>query len=104
MDGATSNGIVSELVEIIQRSRVPDASLPSEEKNTLAALREHEGKVYDPMGRPDEIYAVPGLPRNLAAKIPRAVLRGVYEGEDPGGLSSLDNPQILEEIRKALRR
>lgn len=83
---------------------VPDAAIPEDDKNIVAALREHVGKTYDPMGRPDEIYAVPGLPRNLAAKIPRAVLRRIYEGEDPGGLSSLDNPQVLEDIRRALRR
>lgn len=64
----------------------------------IAALTAHVGKAYDPMGRPDKIHVVNALPRNLAAKIPRGLIRKAYEGEGLGDLSKMDNPQALDEI------
>jgi acetyl-CoA synthetase len=37
-------------------------------------------------------------------KIMRRVLRSLYTGRDPGDLSSLVNPQVMEELERALRR
>lgn len=64
----------------------------------IAALTAHVGRAYDPMGRPDEIHIVSALPKNLAAKIPRGLIRKAYEGEELGDLSKMDNPQALDEV------
>ena len=63
-----------------------------------AKLTAHVGKVYDPMGRPEKIHIVSALPKNLAAKIPRVLIRRAYEGEELGDLSKIDNPQTLEKV------
>ena len=62
-------------------------------------LRRHVGVAYDRAGRPDEIHVVDALPRNLAAKIPRGLIRRAYEGQPLGDLSKLDNPQALGAIQ-----
>ncbi len=41
------------------------------------------------------------LPRTRSGKVMRRVIRAVYLGEAPGDLSSLDNPQGIEAIRRA---
>ena len=64
----------------------------------IQSLREHVGAAYDRAGRPDEIYFVEALPKNLAAKIPRGLIRRAYEGEPLGDISKIDNPQALEQI------
>ena len=59
----------------------------------IYALSEHVGEAYDRAGRPDETYVVDALPKNLAAKIPRGLIRRAYEGQPLGDISNLDNPQ-----------
>jgi acetyl-CoA synthetase len=50
--------------------------------------------------RPEAVHAVPELPKTRNAKILRRVIRRVFLGEDPGDLSSLENPQAVAAIRK----
>jgi acetyl-CoA synthetase len=42
---------------------------------------------------------VPELPRTRSAKILRRAIRATVTGEDPGDLSSLENPSAIEAIR-----
>ncbi|MCC7309391.1 MAG: AMP-binding protein [Acidobacteria bacterium] len=49
---------------------------------------------------PSAIYAVPALPKTRNAKVMRRVIRSAYLGEDPGDLSSLENPQTIDAIRQ----
>jgi len=51
--------------------------------------------------RPERVHFVPDLPKTRNAKIMRRVVRKVYLGEDPGDLSSLENPEAVEAIRRA---
>ncbi len=53
--------------------------------------------------RPEAILFVRDLPKTRNAKVMRRVIRAAYLGEAPGDLSSLENPQAVEEIR-AVRR
>jgi len=53
--------------------------------------------------RPQAILFVRDLPKTRNAKVMRRVIRAAYLGEVPGDLSSLENPQAVEEIR-AVRR
>ncbi len=50
--------------------------------------------------RPKEVRFVPDLPRTRSAKIMRRVVRAIALGEDPGDLSSLENPQSLEALER----
>jgi acetyl-CoA synthetase len=45
---------------------------------------------------------VPDLPKTRSAKIVRRAIRAVATGEDPGDLSSVENPASLEAIALAL--
>jgi acetyl-CoA synthetase len=52
--------------------------------------------------RPDRILFVRDLPKTRNAKIMRRVIRSKYLNADPGDLSSLENPQAVDEIGKAI--
>jgi len=51
--------------------------------------------------RPARILFVRELPRTRNAKIMRRVIRAKYLNADPGDLSSLENPQAVDEIGRA---
>jgi acetyl-CoA synthetase len=51
---------------------------------------------------PSKIVFVEELPKTRSAKIVRRAIRAVAVGEDPGDLSSLENPASLDSIRDAL--
>jgi acetyl-CoA synthetase len=53
--------------------------------------------------KPDRILWVGALPRTRSAKIVRRAVRARALGEDPGDLSTLENPESLEEIADAVR-
>jgi len=67
-------------------------------------LKTYIKQTYDPLAQPDEIHVVSELPLNLSAKIPRKLIRMVYEGKPAGSLASLTNPEALDEIRRAAER
>jgi acetyl-CoA synthetase len=65
----------------------------------LASLVAAElGKAF----RPDRVLFVPALPKTRSAKIVRRAVRATALGEDPGDLSSVENPESLREIAAAL--
>jgi acetyl-CoA synthetase len=61
--------------------------------------------VVDALGkafRPERVLFVGSLPKTRSAKIVRRAVRAQALGSDPGDLSSLENPDALEEIARAL--
>jgi acetyl-CoA synthetase len=52
--------------------------------------------------RPDRVVFVNALPKTRSAKIMRRAVRAKALGADPGDLSSLENPEALEEIGRAV--
>ena len=52
--------------------------------------------------RPDELYFVKGLPKTRSAKIVRRVIRAKFLGEELGDLSSVENPEAIDEIGKTV--
>ncbi len=52
--------------------------------------------------RPDRVVFVRALPKTRSAKIMRRAVRAKALGTDPGDLSSLENPEALEEIERAV--
>jgi acetyl-CoA synthetase len=51
---------------------------------------------------PDRVIFVSGLPKTRSAKIVRRAVRARALGQDPGDLSTLENPESLEEIARAV--
>ncbi|HEV7701189.1 MAG TPA: AMP-binding protein [Pyrinomonadaceae bacterium] len=63
--------------------------------------RELTKLVATQMGKPlspSKIYFVSALPKTRNAKVMRRVIRSAYLGEDPGDLSALEDPKVVEEI------
>ena len=50
---------------------------------------------------PERVLFVSALPKTRSAKIVRRAVRAKALGSDPGDLSSLENPETLEEIERA---
>jgi acetyl-CoA synthetase len=69
------------------------------ERELTALVDAQIGKAF----RPQRILFVPELPRTRSAKILRRAIRAKVMGEDPGDLSSLENPASLEAIDQALK-
>jgi acetyl-CoA synthetase len=51
---------------------------------------------------PERVLFVSALPKTRSAKIVRRAVRAKALGEDPGDLSTLENPDVLEEIANAV--
>jgi propionyl-CoA synthetase len=56
------------------------------------------------VARPARVYIVNALPKTRSGKLLRRSLQALAQGTDPGDLSTLDDPNALEEIKKALLR
>jgi len=54
------------------------------------------------VAKPARIYVVNALPKTRSGKLLRRALQALAEARDPGDLSTLDDPNALEEIRRAL--
>jgi acetyl-CoA synthetase len=52
--------------------------------------------------KPERVLFVPALPKTRSAKIVRRAVRAKALGQDPGDLSSVENPEALEEIERAV--
>ena len=52
--------------------------------------------------KPREIKFVSALPKTRNAKVMHRVIRATYLGEDPGDISSIENPETIEAIRHAV--
>ena len=75
-----------------------DASTGDKLRGQLRTLvGEEHGKPF----RPKEVLFVDDLPRTQSGKIIRRAVSSAHQGEDPGDLSSMENPEVLDEIRDA---
>jgi acetyl-CoA synthetase len=73
---------------------------PSDElaSSIAAAVAADLGKAF----KPDRILFVDALPKTRSAKIVRRAVRAKALGTDPGDLSSLENPEALDQIEAAV--
>jgi propionate--CoA ligase len=53
-------------------------------------------------GRPARIYFVSQLPKTRSGKMLRRAMQAICEGRDPGDLTTIEDPNALVEIRRAL--
>jgi acetyl-CoA synthetase len=63
-----------------------------------AAIAASLGKAF----APERVLFVSALPKTRSAKIVRRAVRAKALGQDPGDLSTLENPDVLEEIANAV--
>ena len=68
------------------------------ESDVAAKVAEVLGKAF----APERVLFVGSLPKTRSAKIVRRAVRAKVLGRDPGDLSSLENPDSLEEIARAV--
>lgn len=61
-------------------------------------LRDHVGKDIGKIATPDELYFVNDLPKTRSGKIMRRVIRKKVVGEPVGDISTLMNPEAVEEL------
>ena len=59
-------------------------------------------KTIGPIALPKEVYLVPDLPKTRSGKIMRRILRKLFTKEELGDLSTLANPQSVNEIKKII--
>jgi len=71
---------------------------PSDE--LAAELRALAGRELGKAFAPERVLFVSALPKTRSAKIVRRAVRAKALGSDPGDLSSLENPETLEEIER----
>ncbi|MGM0605129.1 MAG: AMP-binding protein [Halobacteriota archaeon] len=89
-DETTGTAVVSYV--ILEEGIEPSEEL-REELRTLVGT-EH-GKPF----RPREIRFVDAFPKTQSGKIIRRAIEAVYNDEDPGDLSSMENPEALEKMK-----
>ena len=68
-------------------------------KEVIGQIRRQIG----PIASPKEVYLVKDLPKTRSGKIMRRILRKLFTGEELGDLSTLANPECVEEIKKTIK-
>jgi acetyl-CoA synthetase len=90
------------------RGRVPDMYVSL--KPGAAADKAVEQKVMraietiiGPIARPKHVYIVPDMPKTRSGKIMRRVLASISNTMNIGDVTTLANPEVVEEIRKMVQ-
>jgi acetyl-CoA synthetase len=101
--GRVSEAAVVGVPDQIKGSAIVCVCVPMPGVAADAALEaELAQAVVDGMGasyRPRDVILVSDLPKTRNMKVMRRVVRAVYRGEPPGDLSSLVNPEAVDELR-----
>jgi acetyl-CoA synthetase len=66
--------------------------------DTTAAISGHVASVLGGSFRPSRVVFVAALPKTRSGKVVRRALRAAFTGEDPGDLSSLEDPTVLQDL------
>ena len=90
------------------KGRVPDVYVslkPGYEANkeTEDAVTKSIEISIGKIARPQHVYIVPDMPKTRSGKIMRRVLAAISNGRDIGDVTTLANPDIVEEIQKTVR-
>ena len=83
------------------RSGTADAGAKHDAAN---GMQQRVVEMLGAVARPARVYIVNALPKTRSGKLLRRSLQALAEDRDPGDLSTLDDPNALEEIRGALKR
>lgn len=67
-------------------------------KEIMAQVDKQLGAV----ARPAQVHVIESLPKTRSGKILRRSIQAVCEGRDPGDLTTIEDPGVLEQIRQAI--
>jgi len=73
----------------------------TESDDLREAIRDTVGEELGKPFRPREVLFVDAFPKTQSGKIIRRAIAGIYRGEDLGDMSSIENPDALDEIDAA---
>ncbi len=79
---------------------VARAAPPALEAELAALIVERLGKPFGP----ERVISVDALPKTRSGKVVRRSIRAAVAGSDPGDLSTLENPGVLDAVRVAAGR
>ena len=91
------------------KGRVPDIYVslrpgfePSKkiEEAVVEAIETSIGKI----ARPKHVYIVPDMPKTRSGKIMRRILAAISNGRDVGDVTTLANPEVVQEILRMVQR
>jgi propionyl-CoA synthetase len=80
------------------------AADPAARAAAAAGMVERVTAMLGGVARPARVYVVNALPKTRSGKLVRRSLLALTQQTDPGDLSTLDDPNALEEIKRALVR
>jgi acetyl-CoA synthetase len=109
---ACSNEEVAEAAVIAKKDEikgtVPDlyVSLKPGYKSSEELESKIKNKVrgdISPIATPHKVYIVPDMPKTRSGKIMRRVLASISNNEDVGDVTSLENPAVVETIKKQVQ-
>ena len=78
---------------------IPKPGAKQKDSQVSDAVTDVLGKAF----APERVVFVPSLPKTRSAKIVRRAVRATVLGQDPGDMSSVENPDALEDIASAVR-
>jgi propionyl-CoA synthetase len=73
-------------------------------QSAASGMQQRVVELLGGIAKPARVYIVNALPKTRSGKLLRRSLQALAEDRDPGDLSTLDDPNALEEIRGALKR
>ena len=79
-----------------------NAAADADAREAAAGMVERVTAMLGGVARPARVYVVNALPKTRSGKLVRRSLLALTQQTDPGDLSTLDDPNALEEIKRAL--
>ncbi len=73
-------------------------------RDVAKAMQQRVVELLGGVARPARVYIVNALPKTRSGKMLRRSLQALLQDTDPGDLSTLDDPNALEEIRRVIAR
>jgi len=90
------------------KGQAPVAFVVYKDKKVAEELKkeviEQIKKEIGPIALPKEVYLVEDLPKTRSGKIMRRILRKLFTGEELGDLSTLANPESVENLKKIIKQ
>ena len=75
----------------------------SSKKTSAEEVMQTVDKQLGAIARPKAVHFVSLLPKTRSGKTLRRSIQALAEGRDPGDLTTIEDPNALEQIRQALR-
>jgi acetyl-CoA synthetase len=91
------------------KGRIPDVYVSlkpgyKSSKKIVNAVTKSIETTIGKIARPKHVYIVPDMPKTRSGKIMRRVLAAISSGRDIGDVTTLANPDIVEEIQKMVQK